>query len=141
MKKWVAKFVLASTADDIKWSKWFWSGAIQLNNAISNGKNSRFMKFLGKKLLGLSTKKAKVTIKGKAGLKIKVGGNKAKNPNAKIAVKKPAVKAKVSVKGKVAAKGKRRLQTTAPAAPANQNMNVSTNGVNLNDKQFDANVP
>jgi len=203
MKKWTAKLILASTQDDIKFSKMFWKGALELNMAIGRGKNSRFAKFLGKKILGIkaakkltkklrvkaglkvkgkvglklklkgkkTTKKAglKLKLKGKkttkkAGLKLKIGAKKpkakaglklkigAKKPKTKLKVKaKVGAKAKVSVKKpkakaslKIKAKKSRRLQTTAPATTAastTPSMNVSSNGVNLADAQFQANVP
>merc|ERR1711904_684623 len=34
MKKWVAKLILSEQPDDIAFSKWFWSGAQQLDAAI-----------------------------------------------------------------------------------------------------------
>merc|ERR1712139_653363 len=53
LKKWTAKLILATTQDDIKFSKMFWKGALELNMAIGRGKNSKFAKFLGKKILGI----------------------------------------------------------------------------------------
>merc|ERR1711966_485303 len=69
-----------------------------------------------------------------AGLKLKVG---VKKPSLKVKVgAKP--KAKVSLK--VKAKKQRRLQTAAPAATT-PSMSVGTNGVDLNNAKFAANVP
>merc|ERR1711896_51562 len=94
-----------------------------------------------------TTKKAglKLKLKGKkttkkAGLKLKIGAKKLKakaGAKAKVSVKKPKVKASLKVK----AKKQRRLQTTTPAASTEPSMNVSSNGVNLADAQFQANVP
>merc|ERR1712139_459652 len=177
MKKWTAKLILATTQDDIKFSKMFWKGALELNMAIGRGKNSKFAKFLGKKILGIkaakkltkklrekaglklklkgkkTTKKAGLKLKigakkpkAKAGLKLKIGAKKPKaslklkakvGAKAKVSVKKPKVKASLKVK----AKKQRRLQTTTPAASTEPSMNVSSNGVNLADAQFQANVP
>merc|ERR1712146_33602 len=125
------------------------------------------MKFLGKKILGIKavkkmTKKLRVKARGgfklkvkgkkttkKAGLKLKVKGKKTtKKAGLKLKVKgKVGAKAKVSAKPKAkvtlkakAGTKKRRLQNTA--APASEpTMNVSSNGVNLADPQFQANVP
>merc|ERR1711904_511926 len=102
MKKWVAKLILSSTAQDTTWSKWYWSGAIQLNNAISNGKGSRFMKFMGKKLLGLKAVAKKIGIKVKGGLKVKgkVGLKVKGKTGLKIKAKKPKAGLKLKVKAK-----------------------------------------
>merc|ERR1712054_487928 len=107
--------------------------------------NSRFAKFIGKKILGkvmkikVKAKKPKVKAglklkvkakkpKVKAGLKLKV---KAKKPALKLKVKakKPVVKAKAGLKLKVKAKKHRRMQA------------VASTGVNVNDPKFAANVP
>merc|ERR1712167_101148 len=119
MKKWVAKLILSSTAQDITWSKWYWSGAIQLNAAISNGKGSRFMKFMGKKLLGLKAiaKKIGIKVKGKAGLKVKGKAGlkiKGKKPKAGLKLKVKAKKPSLKVKAKVG--GKAKLSVTKPKA-------------------------
>merc|ERR1712146_732221 len=53
---------------------------------------------------------------------------------AKVSVKKPKAKASLKVK----AKKTRRLQSTTPATTPS--MNVSTNGVDLNNAKFAANV-
>merc|ERR1711896_34250 len=120
MKKWTAKLILATTQDDIKFSKMFWKGALELNMAIGRGKNSKFAKFLGKKILGIKaakklTKKLRVKagLKVKGGLKLKVKGKKTTKKaglklklkakvgaKAKVSVKKPKVKASLKVKAK-----------------------------------------
>merc|ERR1712139_623014 len=142
LKKWTAKLILATTQDDIKFSKMFWKGALELNMAIGRGKNSKFAKFLGKKILGIKaakklTKKLRVKagLKVKGGLKLKVKGKKTtKKAGLKLKLKgkkttkkaglklKIGAKAKVSVKKpkvkaslKVKAKKKRSPQTTPPA--------------------------
>merc|ERR1711988_989615 len=80
-------------------------------------------------------KKMAIKIKAKAGLKLRVKGKKT---GLKIKAKKP--KAKAGLKLKVKAKKHRRMQaTTAPASDSS--MNVSSNGVNLNDAKFKADVP
>merc|ERR1711896_75334 len=66
----------------------------------------------------------------------------AKKPKASFKLKaKVGAKAKVKASLKVKAKKQRRLQTTTPAASTEPSMNVSSNGVNLADAQFQANVP
>merc|ERR1719502_1077322 len=100
MVEMVKKMITNETADDIKFSRWFWKGAQALDVATRKGPNSKFAKFLGNKILGkLNIKakvpKVKVNIKVKAkkpALKLKV---KAKKPAAKLKVKakKPVVKA------------------------------------------------
>merc|ERR1712054_37857 len=91
--------------------------------------NSRFAKFIGKKILGKVMKiKVKVGKKAKAGLKLKV---KAKKPKVKagLKLKVKAKKAKAGLKLKVKAKKHRRMQA------------VASTGVNVNDPKFAANVP
>merc|ERR1712007_287079 len=112
MKKWTAKLILATTQDDIKFSKMFWKGALELNMAIGRGKNSKFAKFLGKKILGIKAAKklniklrAKAGLKVKGGLKLKLKGKKTTKKaglKLKIGAKKP--KAKAGLKIKVGAK-------------------------------------
>merc|ERR1712178_640818 len=152
----VHRMITNQTKDDIKFSKMFWKGALELNMAIGRGKNSRFAKFIGKKILGKVMKiKVKVGKKAKAGLKLKVKAKKpkaglklkikAKKPKVKaglklkvkakkpvlklkVKAKKPVVKAKAGLKLKVKAKKSRRMQA------------VASTGVNVNDPKFAANV-
>merc|ERR1712159_376634 len=96
MKSWTAKLVLSSVADDIKFSKWFWKGALELNMSVGRGLKSRFRKFLGNKLLGIKKAMKKVSVKVKAGLK-KTG------LKIKAGLKKTGAKIKVGVKNAKAA--------------------------------------
>merc|ERR1719488_48693 len=85
-----------------------------------NGPNSKFSKFIGKKLRGTAsfvkvTKKAhlKIKVKGKAGLKMKV-----KKPKAGLKIKvkgKAGAKAKVGVKGKAKVGAKLKVKGKAGA--------------------------
>merc|ERR1712054_440439 len=146
MREMVKKMITNETADDIKFSKWFWKGAMALNATLSTGKNSKFAKFIGNKILGklnmkLKVPKVKVNVKAKVpkvkvavkkpALKLKV---KAKKPALKLKVKakKPAlkVKAKAGLKVKVGTKKARRMQTV-----------TTPTGVNADDPKFTANVP
>lgn len=69
MKTWVVKLVMSDTADDIKFSKWFWKGAIELNDRIGNGIISKFGRFIGKKLVGAGKLVKKLKVKVKKALK------------------------------------------------------------------------
>merc|ERR1712007_141764 len=112
MKKWTAKLILATTQDDIKFSKMFWKGALELNMAIGRGKNSKFAKFLGKKILGIKAAKklniklrAKAGLKVKGGLKLKVKGKKTtKKTGLKLKLKGKKTTKKAGLKLKIGAK-------------------------------------
>merc|ERR1719502_2474518 len=118
MVEMVKKMITNETADDIKFSRWFWKGAQALDVATRKGPNSKFAKFLGNKILGKLNIKVKVP-------KVKVHV-KAKKPALKLKVKakKPVVKAKAKAKVSVKAKAHhRRMQQT-------------TGGVNADDPKF-----
>merc|ERR1712048_832778 len=128
-------------------------GGLKMKLKLKGKKTSKKagLKLKGKAGLKMKVKGKKTT--KKAGLKLKVKGKKTAKKTTKKAGLKLKVKGKVGAKAKVSAKPKakvtlkakagtkkRRLQNTA--APASEpTMNVSSNGVNLADPQFQANVP
>merc|ERR1712097_236584 len=95
-----------------KFSKMFWKGALELNMAIGRGKNSKFAKFLGKKILGIKAAKklniklrAKAGLKVKGGLKLKVKGKKTtKKTGLKLKLKGKKTTKKAGLKLKIGAK-------------------------------------
>jgi len=121
MNTWTKKLVLSNTLDDIKFYKWFWAGALQLNMSIGRGRGSKFTKFIGTKLLGIAKKAGlKIKVKGKkTGLKIKVKGKKssAKKSSAKKSGAKKSSAKKSSAK-KSSAKKSTAKKSTAKKSTA-----------------------